>query len=105
MGVISERGAPSVRTLLPRVNLLALIEQGRLTYIKSQWPEDNVEQQWPVYNTLSSVVHYLDIHAIWDPPAKCTDEQVRHCNGIRYSLQITFILAVTAYIDVHIRYA
>jgi hypothetical protein len=50
-----------------------------------------------------SIVDYLDIDAVFDPPAACTPDQLVHCQEIRYNLQTSFVLAVDAYISIRYR--
>jgi hypothetical protein len=87
-----------------KVDLLTLTPQQRRPYIDAQWPQDLNDQKRIVYNMYGSIVDFLDIEAIFDPPSVCTDEQVLDCHQIRYNLQTSFILAVDAYINIRLRY-
>jgi hypothetical protein len=87
-----------------RVDLLALTTEQRRTYTDTQWPQDRAEQKRLVFNMWSPIVEYLDLDAIFNPPAACTQEQLQHCHMIRYNLQTSFVLALDAYIDIRIRY-
>jgi hypothetical protein len=87
-----------------RVDLLGLTAQQRRQYIDTQWPQGAEDQKRLISNMYPSIVDYLDIDAVFDPPAVCTPDQLVHCQEICYNLQTSFVLAVDAYINIRIRY-
>ena len=57
-----------------------------------------------IHNMWKPIVGCIDLEAIFDPPAICTQAQLQDCAAIKHNLQASFLLGLDACINIRVRF-